>query len=311
MQARIAVVGGCNVDISATSATSLIFQDSNPGNVKIALGGVGRNIGENLLRLGHQVQLLAPLGRDRFYQQILDQSDEIGMDLSQCLVLDDRSTSTYICINHPNGDIALAVSAMDILDELTPAWLETKLDLLNQADYVVVDSNLTEDALHFLAENCTSPLCADAVSSKKAEKLRCILPSLHFLKVNQIEAEVLTGMPLGDQYSVRKASTLLHSMGVKNVAITLGNNGAFFSTQSAKFALPPYFFNTVNSTGCGDAFFAGALHGLINEKTALETLRYGLGMASICAGSELAVSPEVSVQQLENTLNMRRGDLMI
>ena len=119
MQAKIAVVGGCNIDISATSDTPLIFQDSNPGSVQTCLGGVGRNIGENLIRLGHKVSLLAPLGKDHFYPEILRQSQQIGMDLTHCKVLEDRSTSTYICINHPNGDIALAVSAMDITGSRT------------------------------------------------------------------------------------------------------------------------------------------------------------------------------------------------
>ena len=44
MQNQIAVVGGCNIDISATSYTFLIEEDSNPGYVKTTLGGVGRNI---------------------------------------------------------------------------------------------------------------------------------------------------------------------------------------------------------------------------------------------------------------------------
>ena len=49
MQNQIAVVGGCNIDISATSYTFLIEEDSNPGYVKTTLGGVGRNIAEHLL----------------------------------------------------------------------------------------------------------------------------------------------------------------------------------------------------------------------------------------------------------------------
>ena len=72
MQATIAVVGGCNIDINATSSSPLIFQDSNPGCVQTSLGGVGRNIGENLVRLGHKVSLLAPLGKDHFYDHIVN-----------------------------------------------------------------------------------------------------------------------------------------------------------------------------------------------------------------------------------------------
>ena len=60
MQNQIAVVGGCNIDISATSYTFLIEEYSNPGYVKTTLGGVGRNIAENLLLLGYPVSMITP-----------------------------------------------------------------------------------------------------------------------------------------------------------------------------------------------------------------------------------------------------------
>ena len=82
MQNQIAVVGGCNIDISATSYTFLIEADSNPGYVKTTLGGVGRNIAENLLLLGYPVSMITPLSRDSFLSQILSHSVEIGLDLS-------------------------------------------------------------------------------------------------------------------------------------------------------------------------------------------------------------------------------------
>ena len=42
---RICVIGGANVDITATSGRAFQFGDSNPGSVQVSWGGVGRNIG--------------------------------------------------------------------------------------------------------------------------------------------------------------------------------------------------------------------------------------------------------------------------
>ena len=142
MQNQIAVVGGCNIDISATSYTFLIEADSNPGYVKTTLGGVGRNIAENLLLLGYPVSMITPLSRDSFLSQILSHSVEIGLDLSQSVYFDDVPNSVYLCINHPNGDIALAVSCMEICEKLTPDVISTQMDFLNSCPYVVLDANL-------------------------------------------------------------------------------------------------------------------------------------------------------------------------
>ena len=216
MQNQIAVVGGCNIDISATSYTFLIEADSNPGYVKTTLGGVGRNIAENLLLLGYPVSMITPLSRDSFLSQILSHSVEIGLDLSHSVYFDDVPNSVYLCINHPNGDIALAVSCMEICEigfanclvyckKLTPDVISTQMDFLNSCPYVVLDANLRADTLAYIAEHCHSALCADAVSVKKAECLRPILHRLTFLKVNRAEAEILVGFPVNDFDSVSKA----------------------------------------------------------------------------------------------------------
>lgn len=303
MQNQIAVVGGCNIDISATSYTFLIEADSNPGYVKTTLGGVGRNIAENLLLLGYPVSMITPLSRDSFLSQILSHSVEIGLDLSHSVYFDDVPNSVYLCINHPNGDIALAVSCMEICEKLTPDVISTQMDFLNSCPYVVLDANPRADTLAYIAEHCHSALCADAVSVKKAERLRPILHRLTFLKVNRAEAEILVGFPVNDFDSVSKASALLHAQGIPIVAITMGSGGAFLSNGGEACVLPPMAHDGVNYSGCGDAFFAGVLHGLINRKSTSATLRCGLAMSALSASSPCAVSPDVSAEALEQILS--------
>ena len=48
----VSIIGGTNIDIQGVPSGDLILRDSNVGEVKISLGGVGRNIGENLVISG-------------------------------------------------------------------------------------------------------------------------------------------------------------------------------------------------------------------------------------------------------------------
>ena len=192
---------------------------------------------------------------------------------------------------------------MEICEKLTPDVIASQMDFLNSCPYVVLDANLRADTLAYIADHCHSALCADAVSVKKADRLRPILHRLSFLKVNRAEAEVLVGFPVDDMESVSKASAQLHAMGIPVVAITLGSSGAFLSVGSEAYALPPMAHDGVNYSGCGDAFFAGILHGLTMQKSTLETLRCGLAMAALSASSPCAVSPDVSSEALEQILS--------
>ena len=46
-ESYVAVIGAVNVDISGTPDTALLPGDSNPGHVRVTMGGVGRNIAES------------------------------------------------------------------------------------------------------------------------------------------------------------------------------------------------------------------------------------------------------------------------
>ncbi|MCA3574619.1 MAG: carbohydrate kinase, partial [Aestuariivirga sp.] len=62
--ARVIVIGGANVDIKGRSSGPFVQGTSNPGEVTVSAGGVGRNIAENLSRLGVSVSLFTALGDD-------------------------------------------------------------------------------------------------------------------------------------------------------------------------------------------------------------------------------------------------------
>ena len=77
-----AVVGGVNVDIGGQSYAPLVARDSNPGRVRISLGGVGRNIAHNMSLLGVDVRLLTAFGDDLHAQRVAASCGELGIDIS-------------------------------------------------------------------------------------------------------------------------------------------------------------------------------------------------------------------------------------
>ncbi|MBP0963549.1 MAG: winged helix-turn-helix transcriptional regulator, partial [Oscillospiraceae bacterium] len=190
------VVGGVNVDIGGRSVAPLVNSDSNPGTVTVSLGGVGRNIAHNMSLMGVDVRMLTAFGDDIHGSRIAASCSELGIDLSHALRIAGAATSTYLYIADHQGEMALAISDMDICKKITPAYLATKLALLQNAQVVVVDANLPEETLRYLAENCTAPIFCDPVSTVKAEKLKGILDKIHTLKPNRIEASLLAGVPV-------------------------------------------------------------------------------------------------------------------
>lgn len=85
-QSYVAGIGGANVDIHGQSLAPLIMRDSNPGRLHVSVGGVTRNILDNLTRLGEKCELVSAVGGDVYGRMLLDSCAELGVGTRGLLV---------------------------------------------------------------------------------------------------------------------------------------------------------------------------------------------------------------------------------
>ena len=293
---RAAVVGGVNIDIGGTARAPLVMGDSNPGAVRFSLGGVGRNIAHNLSLLGVDVRLLTALGEDLWADRIEGSCALLGIDLTGSLIVPGQSTSTYLYLAGPEGDMALAVSDMDIYERLTPAALEPKLPWLRDAQVLVLDANLPAETIAWLCGRVTVPIFADAVSAAKAGRLKDVLGKLHTLKPNRLEAELLSGVAIHDERSLFRAADALLETGLKRVFISLGADGVLAADADMRLRLPAAHGEHVNTTGCGDAFLAALVWAQLRGLGLADSARAGVAAAGIAMADAGTVSPRMSAQ---------------
>ena len=290
----VVVIGGVNMDIGGRSFSPLVTRDSNPGRVQMSLGGVGRNIAHNLSLLGVDVHLITAFGDDVAAQKLTASCSELGIDISCALQVSGAATSTYLFLSGPDGDMELAISDMDIYERLTPSFLASRLSLLNNAQLIIVDANVPEESIRWIAENCRVPIFADPVSSVKTKKLSGVLNRLHTIKPNRLEAEILSGIPLTSRNNIERAADVLLAGGLRRIFISLGADGVFAADHRDRCFIPCLPGNLVNATGCGDAFMAAVAWAYL-EGTSLEnTARMGLAAASIAMESEETINPAMS-----------------
>ena len=228
----VVVVGGINIDIGGRSAAPLIPRDSNPGTVCFSMGGVGRNIAHNLVQLGVPVRFLTAVGDDAYAAMARRSCEEVGLGLQDARFVPGGRTSVYLFIDGPEGDMELAVCDAALAAAIDPEYLAEKLDVLNGAAAVVLDGNLTAEAIAFLGQHCTAPLFADPVSVSKGQKLQPIVSRLHTMKPNRIEAQAMTGVDTGTPEGVERAARELLRRGVRRVFISLGGDGLFCAAAS-------------------------------------------------------------------------------
>ena len=170
---RVVVIGGANVDIKGRSGGPVIAGTSNPGRVTVSAGGVGRNIAENLARLGIETALVTALGDDANGQLLRGSCAAARVDLSMALT-SEAPTGSYLALLDDQGELVSAINDMRAVDALTEDHLARHADELAAADMLVADCNLSAPCLDWLcrfAGDRDLRLLIEPVSVPKAMKL--------------------------------------------------------------------------------------------------------------------------------------------
>ncbi len=292
------VVGGVNVDVGGRPYASLRPGDSNPGRVRTSLGGVGRNIAHNMALLGIDTRMVTVIGEDLYARRIEASCAELGIDLSKALRVPGEATSTYVYLADERGDMAVAVSDMEIYRLLTPAALAPRLPWIDRAQLLVLDANIPAESVEWLCGRVRIPIFADPVSAAKAERLRPVLGRLDTLKPNRLEAELLSGVRITDERSLNRAADALLETGLRRVFLTLGADGLLAADQTRRLRLPAKKGGIVNTTGSGDAFMAALVWARLRGTDLEGSARAGMAAAAVAMASAETVSPMMSAKAL-------------
>lgn len=295
MSGYITVIGGVNLDISAALTAPFVPADSVPGHVSMGSGGVARNIAHNLRLMGHEVKFVSIFGGETFGEICQRECETIGLDLTLSERREGLRNGLYLCVNDQTGDMIAAVADTDIVNHLTPDFLEARIDVINASTAVVADTNIPMESLSYLIDHCiTAPLFVDTVSTAKAPRVAKALKQsrthrLHALKLNLMEAQAVTHLN-----TPQEAAECLTSMGVGQVFITLGSDGVYCSDGACHQHYHAIPTRVINTTGAGDAFIAGVIHASLAQVPFPEGATTGLKAAHATLLSTQTVNPDIN-----------------
>jgi len=299
----ISVLGGSNMDIIGFPYKDFIPEDSNPGQIKVALGGVGRNIAENLVHLGVPTKLISAIGDDIYGKMIMEHANSIGLDMKSSLVLNQAPTSTYLAILDENGDMKAAISNMDILNEITIEFIQDKKQVIENSKICIIDTNMPTNIINYVLDNFkNTDFFLDTVSGSKAQNVKNNIGAFHTIKPNRIEAEILSDIKIDNLGNMIRASEYFLSQGVKRVFITLGAEGVFYNDGNVYKLIPNPKIKVINATGAGDAFMAALAFCHFKNYGIDESARFSITAAVLALSCEETINPNISEKSVKKKM---------
>ena len=293
-------IGAANIDLMGRSKNGLMQEDSNPGQIKMSVGGVTHNICSNLARMGIPVKFITAVGDDMYAEKIRKDCVEAGIDTSHFHTLPNLVSSAYLSIHDSSGEMSVAISDMRVLQQLSVEFLKTKNRLLCKASAIVMDTGLPTEILEYVSQTYGAhiPIFVDPVSTTYSEKLLGSLEHYHTIKPNRQELEVLAGIPAQGREEITHAGRLLLDRGVNRVVVSWGRRGSLSVDQNGTVLLakPTPIEQMANATGAGDSFMSGLIYGHLKGLSPEDTLQYATAASRLTIQSEYTIDPFITEQ---------------
>ncbi|MEI6062391.1 MAG: PfkB family carbohydrate kinase [Bacteroidota bacterium] len=290
------VIGAQNIDIFAHTESQCTLNDSNRAKIYMAFGGVACNIVTNIALLGNKVSFLTVFGDDTFSSVAKKNLQDLNIDIHESLELKNESNSIYMAVMDKDNDLFIGLNDMAITDRLNVDFFKGKSDFIAGFDLLVIDANLSFDALEYLLRTYQKKqIIMDAVSAEKVVKLKGLLKYITLLKLNLKELDALS-----DKATIDSKMDELLSRGLEKILMTNSGNEIICKSKNEYIKTMPLKANTiVNSSGAGDAFLGGFIHGILNEKSLAHCLEIAKKTAFLTLQSSTSTNTTITLTEVE------------
>ena len=297
----IACIGSCCADIYGFTGEE---SSGEGGAVKLSSGGVARNIGENLSRLGDSVKLFSVVGDDRLGQMIQKDSAASGMDIADLGIIQGMDTPAFLQLIGPDGEPTATVAQRSPRAVPDIEYLREKEHLIKNARVILV-CGLPAASIQYIHDRFPEKrMFADLGAVEPGDRVTDCLSCFHSVQANKREAEAITGVRIRNDDTLNRAADILIRRGVHRVVITLGVDGAFYKDADGlslrRHTMP--ISHVVNATGAGDAFAAGYIHCLLADRSPVYALDFGMACAVLALSSGESINRSLCVPLAEQMM---------
>jgi fructokinase len=317
MKKGIISLGEALVDFIPTDETNLTYQKSP--------GGAPANVAAGLARLGDPSTFLGKVGDDVLGSFLIETLKGYGVNTFHMYKTEKARTGAVFVTLEPEGersfDFYINPSADRFLEEkdVQPSlFKEHKILHFGSISLIGQPSkSATEKAIRLAKENgmwvSYDPnlrLSLWETPALARETIISMLQHADIVKISEEELEFITGLK-----KVEEGIKILQQHNIPLLLITLGDDGSYVVTEDGAEYIPAFTVQAVDTTGAGDAYVSGILHGLnrfegtlkdLTIEEACEMARFASISGGLTASVKGAMTALPTLEQIEQELAQRK-----
>lgn len=296
----VLVIGSTNLDISVgvdhfpQKGETLIGND-----IAYKYGGKGANQACALGKLGADVTFLTCVGDDVHGHEIIEYLASIGVKTGRTKYSREYPTGTATITVDANGDNIIIVipganKGCDV------AYIRANEEYFRACNYVLIQMEIPFDAIEeaiILAAKYNKKVILNPAPASN-QLSTALYKHITYMTPNEVEIKVMAGTDLGLDENVRK----LMNLGVENILVTLGSEGAcLFSQTTESIHVPACKVEAVDTVAAGDCFngaFVAALDRGENVRDAMNFANRASAIAVTRKGAQESIPTKEELETI-------------
>ena len=291
----IVVLGAVFVDIKGYPLSAYIPGGRNAGRVEQVHGGVSRNIAEDIANVELRPTFVSLVDETGIGTDVIEKLKNHKINTDYILRTPD-GLGTWLAVFNNDGDVCAAISKRPDTSPLTKLLEEKGDEIFKNCDSISLELDLEKDTVKQVlsyAQKYGKKVYAAVSNMSIAMERRDFLQQIDGFVCNQQEAGLLFSDDYGEKTPAEMQRILADNVRSANIpcmVVTMGEQGAVYARANGESGyVPAKKVNVIDTTGAGDAFFAGTTIGLTYGKTLAESCEIGSRLAAsvICTADNV------------------------
>ena len=270
--AKIVVVGSASIDLTVISDKRPLAGETVIGQeLVLSPGGKGANQAVAAARLGAEVAFIGVVGKDSYGNEIIDNFKRNHINIEYLNQLENVASGTaHITLAEGDNSI-IVIPAANML--LTPAMIDDALEIIRNADIVMVQQEIPLIVIEHLSKICLDlgiRLLLNPAPIR--ETPASVINAATYITPNEHEAAALfPGVSLADSLA-RNPHKLI---------VTQGKDGALYHDGERQVLIPGFKVSAVDTTGAGDTFNAAFAVAIAEGKSFAASIKFANAAAAL------------------------------
>jgi ribokinase len=310
----VLVVGSSNIDLNMYSKRFPTPGETvTGGTFTQSFGGKGANQAVASIRSGSKTIFIGKVGKDTFGSQMLEQLANEGINTTSTMIDPEAASGVAMILIDSNGQNMISV-APGANKKLTGKELENVISIIQDATVVILQMEIQMKIIQKIISVTSEQRIISILNPAPFKEIPLeVLKQVDIITPNENEL-IKLHKSLGFKESngtlnenLPKITNDLHSRGIKNIVVTLGNKGCFVSDGNTgeQFQISAFEVDAIDAVGAGDCFNGV----LANRLSKGDKLQVAAQYANVAASIAVTRSGAQSSMPYQNEIEQKYADV--